>query len=57
MNAVFDIYFVVQSLHDTVAQFTSMDYAAKDLSGSEDGTHIFEVIVKMVFSKSFLFVS
>ncbi|XP_024970588.1 exportin-T [Cynara cardunculus var. scolymus] len=35
---------ILQSLHDTVAQFTSMDYAAKDLSGCEDGTHIFEAI-------------
>ncbi|KVI05850.1 Armadillo-like helical [Cynara cardunculus var. scolymus] len=44
IHAGSDICFVVQSLHDTVAQFTSMDYAAKDLSGCEDGTHIFEAI-------------
>ncbi|XP_071731953.1 exportin-T-like [Rutidosis leptorrhynchoides] len=35
---------ILQSLHDTVSQFTSMDYASKELSGSEDGSHIFEAI-------------
>jgi exportin-T len=34
-----------QSLQDTVARFTSMDYASKDLPGSEDGSHIFEVFL------------
>lgn len=34
-----------QSLQDTVARFTSMDYACKDLPGSEDGSHIFEVFL------------
>lgn len=32
-----------QSLQDTVGRFTSMDYASKELPGSEDGSHIFEV--------------
>ncbi|KAL8230161.1 hypothetical protein R6Q59_000503 [Mikania micrantha] len=35
---------ILQSLNDTVSQFTSMDYASKELSGSEDGSHIFEAI-------------
>lgn len=35
---------ILQSLQDTVARFTSMDYALKDRSGSEDGSHIFEAI-------------
>ncbi|XP_076954937.1 exportin-T-like isoform X2 [Bidens hawaiensis] len=35
---------ILQSLHDTVSQFTSMDSASKELSGSEDGSHIFEAI-------------
>ncbi|KAF5793437.1 putative armadillo-like helical, exportin-1/Importin-beta, exportin-T [Helianthus annuus] len=35
---------ILQSLHDTVSQFTNMDYASKELSGSEDGSHIFEAI-------------
>ncbi|XP_041002287.1 exportin-T-like [Juglans microcarpa x Juglans regia] len=35
---------ILQSLQDTVARFTSMDYASKDLLGSEDGSHIFEAI-------------
>ncbi|XP_059456969.1 exportin-T [Corylus avellana] len=35
---------ILQSLQDTVARFTSMDYASKDLPGSEDGSHIFEAI-------------
>ncbi|XP_034207073.1 exportin-T isoform X2 [Prunus dulcis] len=33
---------ILQSLQDTVAGFTSMDYTSKELSGSEDGSHIFE---------------
>ncbi|CAL2244979.1 unnamed protein product [Prunus armeniaca] len=35
---------ILQSLQDTVAGFTSMDYTSKELSGSEDGSHIFEAI-------------
>ncbi|GFP90585.1 exportin-t [Phtheirospermum japonicum] len=35
---------ILQSLQDTVAQFTRMGSASKELSGSEDGTHIFEAI-------------
>lgn len=32
-----------QSLQDTVARFTIMNSTTEDLSGSEDGSHIFEV--------------
>ncbi|KAL6496929.1 hypothetical protein OROGR_028858 [Orobanche gracilis] len=35
---------ILQSLQDTVAQFTRMGSASKELSGSEEGTHIFEAI-------------
>ncbi|KAH7565587.1 hypothetical protein ACOSP7_019978 [Xanthoceras sorbifolium] len=35
---------ILQSLQDTVARFTSMNYISKELSGSEDGSHIFEAI-------------
>ncbi|XP_004303696.1 PREDICTED: exportin-T-like [Fragaria vesca subsp. vesca] len=35
---------ILQSLQDRVAGFTSMDYTSKDLSASEDGSHIFEAI-------------
>nr|XP_043615501.1 exportin-T isoform X2 [Erigeron canadensis] len=35
---------ILQSLQDIVSQFTSMDYPSKELSGSEDGSHIFEAI-------------
>ncbi|KAL8043446.1 hypothetical protein ABFX02_09G120300 [Erythranthe guttata] len=35
---------ILQSLQDTVAQFTRMSTASKELSGSEDGSHIFEAI-------------
>ncbi|KAB1218353.1 Exportin-T [Morella rubra] len=35
---------ILQSLQDTVGRFTSMDYASKELLGSEDGSHIFEAI-------------
>ncbi|XP_076885005.1 exportin-T-like isoform X2 [Bidens hawaiensis] len=35
---------ILQSLHDTVSQFTSMDSTSKEFSGSEDGSHIFEAI-------------
>ncbi|GFZ00944.1 ARM repeat superfamily protein [Actinidia rufa] len=35
---------IFQSLQDTVAQFTTMDCTSKEVSGSEDGSHIFEAI-------------
>ncbi|KAI7984844.1 Exportin-T [Camellia lanceoleosa] len=35
---------ILQCLQDKVSQFTSMDCASKVVSGSEDGTHIFEAI-------------
>ncbi|XAR67574.1 hypothetical protein NMG60_11002379 [Bertholletia excelsa] len=35
---------ILQSLQDTVAQFTNMECTSKDLSGSEDGSHVFEAI-------------
>ncbi|XP_050233618.1 exportin-T [Mercurialis annua] len=35
---------ILQSLQDTVARFTSMDYTSHELSGTEDGSHIFEAI-------------
>ncbi|KAL3632068.1 hypothetical protein CASFOL_025052 [Castilleja foliolosa] len=35
---------ILQSLQDTVAQFTRMGSASKELSGLEDGTHTFEAI-------------
>ncbi|XP_065866859.1 exportin-T isoform X2 [Euphorbia lathyris] len=35
---------ILQSLQDTVARFTSMDYTVNEFSGSEDGSHIFEAI-------------
>ncbi|XP_030969328.1 exportin-T [Quercus lobata] len=44
VNLVPFIEKILQSLQDTVAQFTSMDYALKDHSGCEDGSHIFEAI-------------
>jgi hypothetical protein len=47
------IFITFQSLQDTVARFTSMDYALKDRSGSEDGSHIFEVILPLWFFFSF----
>ncbi|KAI3414887.1 Exportin-T (Exportin(tRNA)) (tRNA exportin) [Psidium guajava] len=43
-NLVPYIETILQSLQDTVAQFTNVDYSSKALSGSEDGTHIFEAI-------------
>ncbi|KAF5745560.1 hypothetical protein HS088_TW07G01152 [Tripterygium wilfordii] len=33
---------IVQNLKDTTARFTNLDYTLKELSGSEDGSHIFE---------------
>ncbi|KAL6972647.1 hypothetical protein U1Q18_026822 [Sarracenia purpurea var. burkii] len=35
---------ILQSLQDTVVQFTTTDCASKELSASEDGSHIFEAI-------------
>ncbi|KAF7814037.1 exportin-T [Senna tora] len=35
---------ILQTLGDTVVQFTSLDYTTEELSGSEDGSHIFEAI-------------
>ncbi|KAL8139792.1 hypothetical protein V2J09_005813 [Rumex salicifolius] len=35
---------ILQSLQDTVSQFTSMGSSTKEISGSEDGSHIFEAI-------------
>ncbi|XP_057439764.1 exportin-T isoform X6 [Lotus japonicus] len=35
---------ILQSLQDTVARFTIMNSTTEDLSGSEDGSHIFEAI-------------
>ncbi|XP_021638920.2 exportin-T isoform X2 [Hevea brasiliensis] len=35
---------ILQSLQDTVARFTSMDYTSNEFTGSEDGSHIFEAI-------------
>ncbi|XP_057978203.1 exportin-T [Malania oleifera] len=35
---------ILQSLQDTVARFTSMECMSKELSASEDGSHIFEAI-------------
>uniref|UniRef100_A0A2P2LEG5 Exportin-T n=1 Tax=Rhizophora mucronata TaxID=61149 RepID=A0A2P2LEG5_RHIMU len=40
---------ILQSLQDIVARFTSMDYTEHDVSGSEDGSHIFEVLVTFNF--------
>lgn len=35
---------ILQSLPDTVARFTATNYTTEELSGSEDGSHIFEAI-------------
>ncbi|KAA0059396.1 exportin-T [Cucumis melo var. makuwa] len=35
---------ILTSLQDTVARFTSSNFASNELSGSEDGSHIFEAI-------------
>ncbi|XP_056163203.1 exportin-T isoform X2 [Syzygium oleosum] len=43
-NLVPFIETILQSLQDTVAQFTNVDYTSKALSGAEDGSHIFEAI-------------
>ncbi|CAK7356517.1 unnamed protein product [Dovyalis caffra] len=34
---------ILQSLQDTVARFTTMNHTSNEFSGSEDGSHIFEV--------------
>uniref|UniRef100_A0A6N2MZP7 Exportin-T n=1 Tax=Salix viminalis TaxID=40686 RepID=A0A6N2MZP7_SALVM len=34
---------ILQSLQDTVARFTSLNHTSNDFSGSEDGSHIFEI--------------
>jgi exportin-T len=33
-----------QSLQDTVTRFTSLNHTSNDFFGSEDGSHIFEVL-------------
>ncbi|KAL0463791.1 UNVERIFIED_CONTAM: Exportin-T [Sesamum latifolium] len=43
---------ILQSLQDTVAQFTKMDSVLKELSGSEDGSYVFEVEVALLNAKS-----
>lgn len=43
-NLVPYIETILQSLQDAVAQFTRMGRVSNDLSGSEDGSHIFEAI-------------
>lgn len=35
---------ILQSLQETIAQFTTIECTSKELSGSEDGSHIFEAI-------------
>ncbi|KAM7254629.1 hypothetical protein ACFE04_004009 [Oxalis oulophora] len=35
---------ILQSLQDTVSRFTSLEFASKELSVYEDGSHIFEAI-------------
>lgn len=41
------MYLIWQSLQDKIAQFT-LDSSLKELSSSEDGSHIFEVILYKV---------
>lgn len=43
-NLVPFIETILQSLRDVVSRLTSMNYTSKELSGSEDGAHIFEAI-------------
>lgn len=44
ISLVFNLFVCqIQSLPDTVARFTTMNYTTEELSGSEDGSHIFEV--------------
>ncbi|WCJ39412.1 Exportin-T [Euphorbia peplus] len=47
-NLVPFIETILQSLQDTVARFTSMDYTTNEFSGSEDGSHIFEAISLLI---------
>ncbi|KAL2661735.1 hypothetical protein AAZV13_03G220800 [Glycine max] len=42
------------SLQDTVAQFTIMNYTTEELSGSEDGSHIFEAIGLLIGTEDVL---
>ncbi|XP_010471283.1 PREDICTED: exportin-T [Camelina sativa] len=35
---------ILQNLQDTLSQLTTMNYASRELSGTEDGSHIFEAI-------------
>ncbi|KAK6911857.1 Exportin-T, C-terminal domain [Dillenia turbinata] len=39
---------ILQSLQDIVAQFTNVDYTSRELSGSEDGSFIFEAIGMLI---------
>lgn len=32
-----------QNLQDTLSQLTTLNFASRELSGTEDGSHIFEV--------------
>lgn len=44
ISVVLNLYVCqIQSLPDTVARFTTTNYTTEELSGSEDGSHIFEV--------------
>ncbi|KAL2345996.1 hypothetical protein Fmac_007281 [Flemingia macrophylla] len=45
---------ILQSLQDTVAQFTIMNYTSDELSGSEDGSHIFEAIGLLIGTEDVL---
>ncbi|KAH1071981.1 hypothetical protein GLYMA_03G264400v4 [Glycine max] len=45
---------ILQSLQDTVAQFTIMNYTTEELSGSEDGSHIFEAIGLLIGTEDVL---
>ncbi|XP_010431496.1 PREDICTED: exportin-T-like [Camelina sativa] len=35
---------ILRNLQDTLSQLTTMNYASRELSGTEDGSHIFEAI-------------
>ncbi|CAA0331378.1 unnamed protein product [Arabidopsis thaliana] len=35
---------ILQNLQDTLSQLTTMNFASRELSGTEDGSHIFEAI-------------
>lgn len=45
---------ILQSLQDTVARFTIMNYTTEELSGSEDGSHIFEAIGLLIGTEDVL---